>query len=130
MHQRNRALIAVLLLGAIAGCQRSRTPESVVTGLTAAIFPSFASLDQCTSVQLAVTVRDLSGDPVPTDSMRWSSSDSTLVSVSAGGLVRALHPSPGVTIRVVVYHDALQASAQTVLSVTSNSQQPYSCPTQ
>lgn len=123
MQQQQSAVITVFLLGALAGCQRSTAPDLAI-GRTVLISGGGGAIAQCNNVQLNVT--DGSGNPVSADSVRWSSSDSVVASVTAGGLVRALQPSPGVTIRVVVYHDKTQGSAQTVFSIVGLF--PGSCP--
>ena len=111
-----RTLSTAVLLGPLGGCARTTAPEPT-TGITVLLTPSSGSIAECTGVQLAIDVRNQTGYPIAPDSVRWSSSDSTAATVSSGGLIRALHSSPGITIRVVVYRTQLQASAQAVFAI-------------
>jgi hypothetical protein len=128
MRQQQSAVIAILLLGALAGCQRSTAPARL-TGIRVGISPGGGGLRQCDNIQLTADVQDLSGRFVRTDSVRWTSSDTTAAPVSADGLVRALHTSPAVTIRVVAYRDEIQGSAQVIFFITSDLL-GFACPPQ
>ena len=119
MRQQKNAVIKVCLLVAVAGCQRSTTPDlaSDAREMTVVISPPAGAILQCNAIQLTATARDASGASITVDSAKWSSSDTSVATVSTSGVVRALQPSSGVTVRTVAYHHAIQGSAQVVYGV-------------
>jgi len=119
MRQQQRSMITILLLGTLTSCRRSTSPARLA-GIRIGISPGGGVLIQCDNIQLTADVQDLSGRFVRTDSLRWTSSDTTAAPVSADVLVRALHTSPAVTVRVVAYRDEFQGSAQVIFSITSD----------
>jgi hypothetical protein len=121
-----RTTTAIFLAGILAGCASNAAPTSApTTSIAVTIRPGGGLVVQCNTVQLSVDVRNQLGDPVSPDSVKWSSSDSATVAVSSDGLIRALRPSPGVTVRAAVYRALLQGNAQAVFSVAAES---GSCP--
>jgi hypothetical protein len=125
MQQQKSAAITIFLLGALTGCQSITPPRSAFQP-PFSISPGGGALQLCGSFQLSV--RDASLTPVPADSLRWSSSDSGVAPVSSGGLVRALQPSPGVTMRVAVHYNETQGSAQVTFLIIGLPEQQGSCP--
>jgi len=94
MRVRRLWRLAVFVL---AGACKDTTAPSVST---VAISPRVASLAVGDSVALTATVRDASGRAITGVAVSWSSSDTTVASVSTAGMVHA-RASGSVTIRAV-----------------------------
>lgn len=88
---------ALALTVVMSACRES--PIAVNTGgparLSVAIGPSNASLGVCGTYQLMLSVTQMVNQAsVTPDSVRWTSSDTTVLSVSHSGAARALKSSP------------------------------------
>ncbi len=83
------ARIAVGLVVIVAACSDSST-DPAVTVSTIAVTPRVTDLRIGSTQQLAAQPLDAAGSPVAGGTVVWSSSDATVASVSASGLVTAL----------------------------------------
>jgi Tfp pilus assembly protein PilZ len=86
--RRNYALSTALVLSAfIAACSGSSEPDVEVASVT--VSPAAESREIGQTVQLSATVKDAAGNIISGQSVTWSSSASTVASVSSSGLVTA-----------------------------------------
>jgi len=118
----------ILIVGALAvatsvGCKSSTGPR---LPLSATLSPPSGTIGRCNSVQMSVSLLDREGAPVTADSIHWRSSDSSIASVSATGVVKALNNSEGVTITATEFAYGSSASAQATFNI--NSTGPASSP--
>ena len=71
-----------------------------------------------TAFQLTAELRDASGRILAPDSVRWTSSDASILTVSAEGQLRALRgAAPSAKIVATAYRGASSASAELVIFV-------------
>ena len=106
-------LFAAALLG--TGCTQSTEPPA---SLFLTITPKLGGIMVGTTFQLTAELRDASGRILAPDSVRWTSSDASILTVSAEGQLRALRgAAPSAKIVATAYRGASSASAELVIFV-------------
>ena len=95
-----RFLIPLCAAIAMLSCRESTSPMVLAK---IAITPRPAAMIVCDTLRLAVVASDLDGTVVRPDSVRWRSADTTLVAVSATGLVKAIRWTPRAAVDARAY---------------------------
>lgn len=111
-------LLAVVTIGGLVACHREAV-TAPVTAIAVSISPRSGSVGECSVLQLTADIVDQAGRFVVPDSIGWSSSDTTVARISAGGLLLPQKPAPAVTLRALAYLDRNHGSAEAVFSVVS-----------
>lgn len=88
----SRRFIMAALAPAALACEGDPAGVRTLPGATITVTPDALTLTVGASARLAVTVRDLGGQPLSGREIRWSSSAPAIVDVSSTGLVTALAP--------------------------------------
>src|SRR5262245_52636508 len=83
-------LVALLAAPYLAGCDSSKTLNPNPTVASVVVTPASGALAVGSSMQLAATVKDANGQPIPNAPVTWSSDNSGTATVSNDGLVRGL----------------------------------------
>ncbi|MEA3247711.1 MAG: Ig-like domain-containing protein [Gemmatimonadota bacterium] len=112
MHVSN---ISIWLIAFAVACTRSATAPAEV--LTATIEPPVRATVKCATIQLAVAVRNAAGNAITPDSVKWTSGDATVASISSSGLLRALKAPAGVTIAAIAYVASRQVTASALIAI-------------
>ena len=99
-----RWVVACVLVA--AACDDAAAPRDSAASIV--VTPSADSLLTGTTLQVAVEVETAGGDPIPAGDVTWATSDPSIATVSAGGLVTTLGPGH-VTIYAAI--DAIADSA-------------------
>ena len=106
----------VLLASTIAACSRMSTAPGTL--LSVGVTPAFVNAKPDQVIGLAVTVRNTEGGIIQPDSVRWRSSDTLAVSVSAGGAIQTLRAVDQARVTATAYWGIAKGSGQSVVTVT------------
>jgi uncharacterized protein YjdB len=69
------------------------------------------------TIALTLTVKDSTGTVLPPDSVRWSSADSTLVSVSRSGSIYTRSGTPRTTVQATAFRGRSQGTGIAVVTI-------------
>lgn len=122
---RPRGSLCLRLLAVLAVACETGTAPSIRTAVVILVAPDSATLHVGDTLRFAAVALDSSGDTLPTTTITWSSSDTSLATVSASGLLTARHYGL-LTITAAVNRAADTAAVVVLVPVASVRPSPAS----
>lgn len=133
MPEHRRVWICLISLGTLAACNRAAEPsgtgQPTTTALSVVVGPGPGLVNLCDSLQLTVAVRDAVAALVVPDSIRWWSSDTTVIAISRSGMSHARTVAAADTLRATVWRSADTGTGQLVMGVIDSRVLVSPCPT-
>ena len=125
-HRRLTPGLLIALVATISGCDNKATDIGPAVA-TVTITPANPNMSGGATKQLSATLRDTGGKPIDGRTIAWSSSNSSIATVSSTGLVTAAPVSGSVTITATVEGKSAMTSIGILTFVQISAGSLFSC---